>query len=50
MRSPAGWAGPGERPEPDERTLVLRGLLVVESATGELRVRAGQAVRTRPGE
>jgi mannose-6-phosphate isomerase-like protein (cupin superfamily) len=50
MRSPAGWAEPGQRPEFDEYTLVLHGLLVVESETGELRVQAGQAVRTRPGE
>jgi mannose-6-phosphate isomerase-like protein (cupin superfamily) len=50
MRSPSGWAEPGQRPEFDEFTLVLRGMLVVESAAGELRVRAGQAVRTRPGE
>jgi mannose-6-phosphate isomerase-like protein (cupin superfamily) len=50
MRSPAGWAEPGQRPEFDEYTLVLRGLLVVESETGELRVRPGQAVRARPGE
>src|SRR5580700_10989204 len=50
MRSPAGWAEPGQRPEFDEYTLVLRGLLVVESETGELRVQAGQAVRARPGE
>ena len=40
MRSPAGWAEPGQRPEFDEYTLVLRGLLVVESETGELRVQA----------
>ena len=50
MRSPAGWAEPGQRPDFDEYTLVLRGLLVVESETGELRVRPGQAVRARPGE
>lgn len=50
MRSPAGWAEPGQRPEFDEYTLVLRGLLVVESETGALRVQAGQAVRARPGE
>jgi len=50
MRSPAGWAEPGQRPEFDEYTLVLRGMLVVESETGELRIQAGQAVRARPGE
>jgi mannose-6-phosphate isomerase-like protein (cupin superfamily) len=50
MRSPGGWAEPGQRPEFDEYTLVLRGLLVVESETGELRVQAGRAVRAQPGE
>jgi len=50
MRSPAGWAEPGQTPEFDEYTLVLRGCLRVESKTGELDVRAGQAVRTRAGE
>jgi mannose-6-phosphate isomerase-like protein (cupin superfamily) len=50
MRSPSGWAEPGQRPEFDEFTIVLRGALVVESDDGELTVRAGQAVHTRPGE
>ena len=50
MKSPSGWVEPGQTPEFDEYTLVLRGLLVVESETGELRVQAGQAVRARPGE
>jgi mannose-6-phosphate isomerase-like protein (cupin superfamily) len=50
MRSPSGWTEPGQRPEFGEFTLVLRGMLVVESAAGELRVRAGQAVHARPGE
>jgi mannose-6-phosphate isomerase-like protein (cupin superfamily) len=50
MRSPSGWAEPGQRPEFDEYTVVLRGALVVESAGGQLTVQAGQAVHTRPGE
>jgi mannose-6-phosphate isomerase-like protein (cupin superfamily) len=50
MRSPAGWAEPGQRPEFDEFTIVLRGALVVESESGTLTVHAGQGVRTRPGE
>jgi mannose-6-phosphate isomerase-like protein (cupin superfamily) len=50
MRSPAGWAEPGQRPEFDEYTIVLRGALVVESEDGELTVRAGQGVHARPGE
>jgi len=34
MRSPSGWAEPGQRPEFDEFTVVLRGALVVESDDG----------------
>ena len=50
MRSPAGWAEPGQRPEFDEFTIVLRGALVVESDDGQLTVQAGQAVHASPGE
>jgi hypothetical protein len=35
MRSPSGWAEPGQRPEFDEFTIVLRGALVVESDDGQ---------------
>ena len=50
MRSPAGWSEPGQRPEFDEFTLVLRGALRVEHEAGELTVAAGQAVHTAAGE
>lgn len=50
MRSPAGWSEPGQRPEFDEFTLVLRGALHVEHEGGELTVAAGQAVHTAAGE
>lgn len=50
MRSPAGWAEPGQRPEFDEFTLVLRGVLLVEHEGGTLEVTTGQAVHVRPGE
>jgi mannose-6-phosphate isomerase-like protein (cupin superfamily) len=50
MRSPAGWAEPGQTPEFDEYTLVLRGLLRVEHAGGSIDVGAGQAVLARRGE
>ena len=50
MTSPAGWEEPGQTPEFDEYTVVLKGLLVVEHAGGRLEVRAGQAVHTAPGE
>ncbi|MCU1666148.1 MAG: hypothetical protein QOI36_4613 [Pseudonocardiales bacterium] len=50
MRSPSGWSEPGQRPEFDEFTLVLRGALLVEHEGGELSVEAGQAVHTAAGE
>ena len=50
MRSPGRWVEPGQAPEFDEYTLVLRGLLRVESRDGSLDVRAGQAVAVRRGE
>jgi mannose-6-phosphate isomerase-like protein (cupin superfamily) len=50
MRSPGGWVEPGQRPEFDEYTLVLRGVLHVEFEGGQLDVSAGQAVITQAGE
>jgi mannose-6-phosphate isomerase-like protein (cupin superfamily) len=50
MRSPAGWKEPGQRPDFDEYTVVLDGLLRVEGEDGALDVRAGQAVLVRGGE
>ena len=50
MRSPAGWAEPGQRPEFDEFTIVLRGELVVEFDGGRMTVEAGQGVHAKPGE
>ncbi len=50
MQSPAGWVEPGQRPEFDEYTLVLEGVVKVEHEDGELEVAAGQAVLARAGE
>src|ERR1700722_18273752 len=50
MESPAGWIEPGQTPEVDEHTVVLRGLLRVETNSGAMDVRAGQAITTRRGE
>lgn len=50
MQSPTGWIEPGQRPEFDEFTLVLKGSLCVEYEGGQLEVNAGQAVITRQGE
>jgi mannose-6-phosphate isomerase-like protein (cupin superfamily) len=50
MRSPSGWQEPGQLPDFDEYTLVLRGRLVVEHEGGTTHVRAGQAVIAAKGE
>ena len=50
MISPSGWEEPGQRPEFEEITVVLKGSLRVEYEGGTLEVPAGQAVVTSPGE
>ena len=50
MVSPEGWQEPGQRPEFEEISVVLRGLLRVEHEAGTLDVREGQAVVAAPGE
>ncbi len=50
MVSPEGWQEPGQRPDFEEITVVLRGTLRVEYEQGVLDVHAGQAVVTSPGE
>lgn len=50
MQSPSGWEEPGQTPEFDEYTLVLKGELQVRSKEGVLQVKAGQAIITRKGE
>jgi mannose-6-phosphate isomerase-like protein (cupin superfamily) len=50
MRSPQGWSEPGQTPEFDEYTVVLRGMLRVEHGSGVIDVHAGQAVIARAGE
>jgi mannose-6-phosphate isomerase-like protein (cupin superfamily) len=50
MRSPAGWAEPGQTPEFDEYSIVLSGVLRVAHKAGEFDVRAGQAVIAHAGE
>ena len=50
MTSPSGWLEPGQRPEFEEITVVLRGVVRVEHTGGVLDVHAGQAVVTAPGE
>jgi ethanolamine utilization protein EutQ len=50
MRSPSGWLEPGQTPEFDEFTIVLKGTLRVEHREGTLDVHAGQAVIAHAGE
>ena len=50
MRSPGGWREPGQTPQFDEFTVVLRGMLRVEYAGGSLDVPAGKAVIAQKGE
>jgi ethanolamine utilization protein EutQ len=50
MRSPEGWEEPGQTPEFDEFTLVLKGMVRVRHKDGHIDVAAGQAVITHGGE
>ena len=50
MQSPSGWTEPGQTPDFDEYTLVLRGMLRVETKTAVHEIRAGQAIITLRGE
>lgn len=50
MVSPEGWVEPGQRPEFEEITVVLRGMLHVEHEGGATQVKAGQAIIAQPGE
>lgn len=50
MRSPSGWSEPGQRPDFDEFTVVLKGTLHVEFESGQMDVQAGQAIITQKGE
>jgi mannose-6-phosphate isomerase-like protein (cupin superfamily) len=50
MKSPSGWVEPGQTPEFDEYTVVLRGMLRVTTRNGAFDVHAGQAVTVGGGE
>lgn len=50
MHSPQGWEEPGQTPEFDEFTLVLKGRLRVQHRTGHIDVTPGQAVIAHAGE
>jgi len=50
MKSPSGWVEPGQTPEFDEYTVVLRGLLRVTTRTGSMDVKEDQAIITHRNE
>jgi mannose-6-phosphate isomerase-like protein (cupin superfamily) len=50
MNSPVGWSEPGQTPEFDEVSIVLNGVLHVQTKEGEFDVRAGQAVQVGKSE
>ena len=50
MSSPTGWKEPGQKPQFDEYTIVLRGTLKVESRTETLIIKEGEAVIVNSGE
>ena len=50
MKSPEGWVEPGQTPEFDEYTLVVRGTLKVTTVSGEKILNEGQAILVRSGE
>jgi ethanolamine utilization protein EutQ len=50
MRSPQGWEEPGQSPEFDEFTIVIKGMVRVHHKNGTMDVNAGQAVVAHSGE
>jgi mannose-6-phosphate isomerase-like protein (cupin superfamily) len=50
MKSPGGWVEPGQTPEFDEYTVVLYGMLQVNTKNGSYDVRAGEAIITNKDE
>jgi len=50
MKSPGGWIEPGQTPEFDEYTIVLKGLLKVETKNETFEVKAGEAIIAKKGE
>jgi mannose-6-phosphate isomerase-like protein (cupin superfamily) len=50
MQSPGGWVEPGQTPQFDEYTVVLRGMLRAATRDGAIDVHAGQAIKVARGE
>jgi ethanolamine utilization protein EutQ (cupin superfamily) len=50
MKSPSGWIEPGQTPEFDEYTIVLKGELHVKTENSKIILKENEAVITRKGE
>ncbi|PKP35678.1 MAG: cupin [Bacteroidetes bacterium HGW-Bacteroidetes-17] len=50
MQSPQGWVEPGQTPEFDEYTVVLKGILNVKTKIKNYEVKAGSAIVIEKGE
>ena len=50
MKSPEGWLEPGQTPDFDKYTVVLNGLLKVETIDDTYEVREGETIITKAGE
>jgi len=50
MKSPPGWVEPGQTPEFDEYTIVLKGMLRIETKEKTYDIKAGEAIITHKGE
>ena len=50
LQCPGGWSEPGQTPEFEEYTLVLKGMLRITHCDGTMDVHAGQAIITHPRE
>jgi len=50
MKSPAGWIEPGQTPEFNEYTIVLKGMLRVKTNHEVIDIHEGEAIITQAGE
>jgi mannose-6-phosphate isomerase-like protein (cupin superfamily) len=50
MKSPAGWTEPGQTPEFDEYTVVLKGVLHIDTRDASADIHAGEGVLIKAGE
>jgi quercetin dioxygenase-like cupin family protein len=50
MKSPEGWEEPGQAPDFNEYTLVLKGKLKISTGSEEIIVSEGEAIVTNKGE